>query len=60
MELIEYDILNTIEINFDADTRSHLYLTSLYYVITTFTSVGFGDILPDSIYEICAVFILLV
>lgn len=35
--------------NYAKNSHSHLYLISLYYVITTMTTVGYGDISPSKI-----------
>ncbi|KAL0280252.1 UNVERIFIED_CONTAM: hypothetical protein PYX00_001599 [Menopon gallinae] len=43
--------LATENIKYDEDSAWECYLVCLYYVLTTFTNVGFGDILPRTDYE---------
>ena len=47
--------------NLDFSSFSTIYLTSIYFLITTVTSVGYGDIIGNTFTEFCfQIFILLV
>ncbi len=49
-----------IKINMQDEPYYILYLTSLYFVIVTITTVGYGDITGNTISEICFQIILLI
>ena len=48
------DLRNSIE------TKAEIYVTALYFVITTMTTVGYGDITQVTILERCLAILILI
>ena len=44
-------IVMLIDNNMQKDDFDSLYITSVYFIITTFSSVGYGDVYGDTLME---------
>ena len=40
-----------VDANMQKDDFDSLYITSVYFIITTFSSVGYGDVYGDTLME---------